>query len=314
MDRKLLLITIFATFLGTFRLSAQPDTVNAGSYVISVHDINFHEKEYTIRFWLWFLYSNPEFDFATQLDIPNAKTIDPPEIIYDSLDGKAWVIMKMKCTMKQNWDVRDFPFDEQRLKVQIENTLFDNSSLVFRPDVKGSNFDKKEAIDGWTITDFRVVNGDNDYETGFGDPESHYQLFSALKIEMNIEREAWGLFAKIFIGMYIAFLIAIISFTPKPSELEPRFGLPVGGLFAAVGNKYIIDSLLPESSDFTLVDTLHALTYLAIFGCLLVSAIALKYNDRGEIDASYKVNSLGARLVIGTYVLANVLFVILAII
>ena len=73
---------------------------------------------------------------------------------------------------------------------------------------------------------------------------------------MDIERDAWGLFMKIFIGMYIAFLIAIISFTPHPSELEPRFGLPVGGLFAAVGNKYIIDSLLPESSSFTLVDTL----------------------------------------------------------
>lgn len=312
--KKHIFITAFLLIGYCTQVAAQPDTVKAGSYVISVHDINFHEKEYTIRFWLWFLYSNPDFDFATQLDIPNAKIIDPPEIIYDSLDGKAWVIMKMKCTMKQNWDVRDFPFDEQHLKVQIENTLFDNNALVFKPDIAGSNFDKKEAIDGWTINNFKITNGDNDYETGFGDPKNDYQEFSALKIEMNIEREAWGLFAKIFIGMYIAFLIAIISFTPKPSELEPRFGLPVGGLFAAVGNKYIIDSLLPESSDFTLVDTLHALTYMAIFGCLLVSAIALKYNDAGKIESSHKVNSMGAKLVIGIYVIANLLFVALAIV
>lgn len=312
--KKHIFITAFLLIGYCTQVAAQPDTVKAGSYVISVHDINFHEKEYTIRFWLWFLYSNPDFDFATQLDIPNAKIIDPPEIIYDSLDGKAWVIMKMKCTMKQNWDVRDFPFDEQHLKVQIENTLFDNNALVFKPDKAGSNFDKKEAIDGWTINNFKITNGDNDYETGFGDPKNDYQEFSALKIEMNIEREAWGLFAKIFIGMYIAFLIAIISFTPKPSELEPRFGLPVGGLFAAVGNKYIIDSLLPESSDFTLVDTLHALTYMAIFGCLLVSAIALKYNDAGKIESSHKVNSMGAKLVIGIYVIANLLFVALAIV
>ncbi len=300
--------------VGGLPAKAQPDTVRAGAYIISVHDINFHEKEYTVRFWLWFLYSNPDFDFTTQLDIPNAKTIDPPEIIIDRLDGKTWVIMKMKCVMKQNWDVRDFPFDEQRLKVQIENTLFDEKTLVFKPDKIGSNFDKNEAIDGWTITNFEVINGDNDYETGFGNQDSNLQIFSTLKIWMHIEREAWGLFAKIFIGMYIAFLIAIISFTPKPSELEPRFGLPVGGLFAAVGNKYIIDSLLPESSDFTLVDTLHALTYLAIFACLLVSAIALKYNDENKIELSYKVNSKGAKLVIGIYILANTLFVLLAII
>lgn len=293
---------------------AQPDTVKAGAYVISVHDINFHEKEYTVRFWLWFLYSNPDFDFARQLDIPNAKTIDPPEFIYDSLNGKAWVIMKMKCVMKQNWDVRDFPFDEQRLKVQIENTLFDNNSLVFKPDKSGSNFDKKEAIDGWAITDFSITQSDNDYETGFGDQENGLQYFSALRIGMSIEREAWGLFMKIFIGMYIAFLIATISFTPNPSELEPRFGLPVGGLFAAVGNKYIIDSLLPESSDFTLVDTLHALTYLAIFATLLVSAIALRYHEKGKDDTSIRVNQIGSRIVIGTYLIANIIFVILAII
>jgi len=293
---------------------AQPDTVKAGAYVISIHDINFHEKEYTARFWLWFLYSNPDFDFSNQLDIPHAKTIDPPEIIYDSLNGKAWVIMKMKCTMKKNWDVRDFPFDEQHLKVQIENTLFDRNSLTFKPDTLGSNFDKKEAIDGWRITNFKVTEGDNDYETGFGDPKSNLQYFSALKIEMNIEREAWGLFMKIFVGMYIAFLIAIISFTPKPSELEPRFGLPVGGLFAAVGNKYIIDSILPESSDFTLVDTLHALTYLAIFATLLVSAIALKFNDKGDIEKSFYVNKVGSRIVIGCYIVANILFVIAALV
>lgn len=312
--KKICLLVLLATSLGMGVSHAQPDTVKAGSYVISVHDINFHEKEYTIRFWLWFLYSNPDFDFYNQLDIPNAKTIDPPEIIYDSLNGKAWVIMKMKCVMKENWDVRDFPFDEQHLKVQIENTLFDNSSLVFKPDVAGSNFDKKEAIDGWTIKDFKVVRGDNDYETGFGDNDSDQQVFSALKIEMNIEREAWGLFMKIFIGMYIAFLIAIISFTPKPSELEPRFGLPVGGLFAAVGNKYIIDSLLPESSSFTLVDTLHALTYMAIFSTLLVSAIALKYSDGGDTEKSIRINAIGSKIVIGSFVIANIFFVILAIV
>src|SRR6188508_2253181 len=92
-----------------------PDTVKVGAYVISVHDINFHEKEYTIRFWLWFLHRNPAFDFSKQLDIPNAKSIEFEEPITDSIDNKAWVIMKMKCVMKESWNVRDFPFDRQKL-------------------------------------------------------------------------------------------------------------------------------------------------------------------------------------------------------
>jgi hypothetical protein len=196
--------------------------------------------------------------------------------------------------------------------VQIENTLFDNTRLVFTPDVKGSQFDKAEAIDGWEIKNFIVSNADNDYETGFGDESTTSQVFSAFKIQMDIDRDAWGLFMKIFIGMYIAFLISIISFTPHPSELEPRFGLPVGGLFAAVGNKYIIDSLLPESSDFTLVDTLHSLTFVAILMTLIVSAISLKLYDNKKEEMSLKVNRIGARIVVAVYVAANLIFITLA--
>jgi hypothetical protein len=313
MKRAIVFSLVFVLSSNAFAQTSEgPDTVKVGAYVISLHDINFHEKEYTIRFWLWFVYDNPEFDFSTQLDIPNAKSIEPPEIITDSLDGNAWAIMKMKCIMKERWDVKDFPFDKQHLKVQIENTLFDNKHLVFAPDTKGSQYDEKEAIDGWTITNFKVTSGDNDYETGFGDPATASQDFSTFNVEMDIQRDAWGLFMKIFIGMYIAFLIAIISFTPHPSELEPRFGLPVGGLFAAVGNKYIIDSLLPESSSFTLVDTLHSFTFLAILMTLIVSAISLKLVDNGKPESALLVNKRGAQIVVGLYMIVNLVFITLA--
>jgi hypothetical protein len=187
---------------------------------------------------------------------------------------------------------------------------------VFQPDLSGSKIDDDEAIDGWEIRNFKVSVKENEYATGFGDPRPgrDKQAFSQFVIEMDIERDAWGLFMKIFLGMYIAFLIAVISFTPHPSEMEPRFGLPVGGLFAAVGNKYIIDSLLPESSSFTLVDTLHALTFVGIFATLLVSAIALKQYDNGMKERSEQTNRLGAKLVVSTYAFLNLVFVVLAII
>ena len=88
----------------------------------------------------------------------------------------------------------------------------------------------------------------------------------------------------------------------------------MGGLFAAVGNKYIIDSLLPESSDFTLVDTLHSLTFFTIFATLVVSALALRYHDLGKKEACVRVNKYGSRMVIALYVLLNIVFVWLAII
>lgn len=321
MKRLLLILSI--ALLSSFTLAQErdstteqaPDTVKIGTYIISIHDINFHNKEYTVRLWLWLLYDNLEFDFPSQIDIPNAKQIDKPEVIMDMVDGKMWQLMKMKCVMKHNWRVGDFPFDKQQLVVHIENSIYDKSSMVFVPDELGSTFDRELTLDGWRISNFTVNTNTHEYTTVFGDPSSDmlHSEYASFNIKIDIERDAWGLFMKIFIGMYIAFMIAVLSFTTKPSELEPRFGLPVGGLFAAVGNKYIIDSLLPESSSFTLVDSLHSTTFMAIFATLLVSAIALKFHDNGNAQASTKINYYGSRIVVGLYVILNIVFISLAI-
>jgi len=315
--KKLILLVLMAMPMIAFAqendsTEQPPDTVKVGAYVISVHDIDFHNKEYTVRFWLWLLYDNLEFDFPSQIDIPNAKQIDKPDVIMDMVDGKMWQLMKMKCAMKHNWRVGDFPFDKQHLVIHIENSIYDQRSLVFVPDDIGSTFDRELTLDGWRIANFKVTTGTHEYTTVFGDPSSDmlHSEYASFNIKMDIERDAWGLFMKIFIGMYIAFMISILSFTTKPSELEPRFGLPVGGLFAAVGNKYIIDSLLPESSSFTLVDSLHAATFMAIFATLLVSAIALRYHDKGNARVSEKINYYGSRVVVSLYVIINIVFIV----
>ncbi len=313
--KQILLVLLFLVFCQN-SLSAQPDTVRIGTYLISLHDIDFHNNEYTARFWLWALYNNPKFDFKTQLDITNAKSYDEPEESKDSIDGQAWIMLKMKSTIKENFKVHNFPFDKQHLSIQIENSLFDNKQLVFKPDTEGSTYDKDLTVDGWVIKNFNVKTTNNDYETSFGDSRTkkQYSEFATFNIELDLERHAFGLFMKIFSGMYIAFLIALISFAPKPEELEPRFGLPVGGLFAAVGNKYIIDSMLPVTPSFSLVDTLHTITFLGIFSILLLSAICLRLHDNGKEHKSEKVNYYGSRVIISLFILVNVFFILMAII
>jgi hypothetical protein len=288
-----------------------PDTVTIGAYIISIHDINFQDKEYTLRFWLWALFDNVGFDLAKQLDIPNAKSIDEPLTIVDVVDGQTWQLMKLRATMKQNWKVGNYPFDKQHLVVHIENTIFDKNTLVFRPDDLGSGYDRELTLDGWNISHFEVLARHKEYTTVFGDPSSDmlHSEYSSFDIVMDIERDGWGLFWKLFSGMYIAFLIAMVSFGLQVNELEPRFGLPVGGLFAAVGNKYIIDSLLPESNTFTLVDSLHSVTFLSIFIILFLSAVTLHSYHKGNVDQAKKINFLSALAVLIVFAAINSLLV-----
>lgn len=309
---KILLLLLFA-FTFSFA-KTKPDTVKVGAYIISIHDINFHDKEYTARFWLWFVYKNPRLNFSQQIDVPNAKDIEITSESVDTVKGVYWAQMRVKCTMKENWRVHDFPFDTQHLKIILEDEALDIENLVFVADTANSRFDNKDALSDWKVDSFNVRTSVATYNTSFGNPEPGFekQKFSTFAIEMDIDRKAIGLFLKIFLGMYFAFMIALVSFLSDTNELEPRFGLPVGGLFAAVGNKYIIDSLLPESSQFSLVDILHSLTFLGIFGILTVSAVALKLHNQEQVDRAHRINKIGAVVVIFGYIAANIYYILTA--
>jgi hypothetical protein len=311
-----LFITCFITPFTVVRLHAQqPDTVKVGCYFLTLHDFNFRENEFTARFWLWLIYDNPDIDFADGVEIPNAKTIHQDAFIEDSTNQKKWVQIKLTTVIKESWKVDDYPFDKQELEVVIENSAYDSRTVVFIPDTVGQYFDPDFVVDGWTITKFKVSAGTSHYATGFGDaslakPESDY---SKIMVEIDIERDAWGLFFKLFLGMYVSFAIAYVSLWIDPERAESRFALPVGGLFTAVGNKYIMDSYLPESSNFTMVDALHGLTFIMIFIIVVFSVVALAYKTQKDFVHGTRTNKT-LRLILGlTYAVLNVAIVLNAI-
>jgi hypothetical protein len=109
--------------------------------------------------------------------------------------------------------------------------------------------------------------------------------------------------------MYIAFLIAYVCFYIHPDGIDSRFGLSVGSLFAVIGNKYIIDSALPESTSFTLVDTLHGLTLFLIFSVISATAYSLKLVKQNKYKQASRFDLIIAQVILVTYVLLNIYFI-----
>lgn len=298
-------------------LAQRPDTVKIGCYLISLHDFNFRDKEYTARFWIWMLYNNniKKFNLEQQVEIPNAKSIEKPDVIIDQLDSLDWLQMKMKCVMKQSWQVSDYPFDRQKLKIYVENSKFDTRDLLFVPDTAGKSYDPELTIDGWKITDFKTKTDTSVYETSFGDPllKNAQTKYSRFVIELDLKRNAWGLFIKVFLGMYVAFAISCVSFFIENENVDPRFGLPVGGVFASVGNKYVIDSILPESSQLTLVDLLHGFTLVCIFFIIALAALSLYFFKHDKFEISQRIDKYGGLVIVGVFIILNLTFITLAI-
>ena len=306
-----LVINLTCIHLKGFAGDNKRDTVFTGIYVTSIHDIDFKQKEYTVNFWLWLKYKNKDFDFIQNLEVPQAKTITKSFSTVDSSDGRVYILMKLQCLMKDSWKIGNFPFDRQKLRLSIENSQYDSRSLVFAADTLGKHFDPRFTINGWKIDSFNVTVGTKIYETGFGDESlaKPHTEYSACKVAVVLNRDAMGLFWKIFLGMYVAFLIAYVCFYIHADSIDSRFGLSVGSLFAVIGNKYIIDSSLPESTSFTLVDTLHGLTLLFIFAVITSTTYALKLVKQNKIREANRFDMIAGQLLMLTYVILNIYFI-----
>jgi hypothetical protein len=217
--------------------------------------------------------------------------------------------------MKDSWSINNFPFDHQLLRIYIENSQFDSSSLIFVPDTLGKQFDPRFTLRGWNIDSLKTAAASKIYETAFGDPGIKVPRteYSSYKVKIGISRDAFGLFWKMFFGMYVAFLISYMCFYIHADSIDSRFGLSVGSLFAVIGNKYIIDGSLPESTTFTLVDTLHGITLIFILVVIVSTAFSLKMIKRGKEEKAQKFDRIFSLALLVIYIFLNVYFIVKAI-
>jgi hypothetical protein len=284
-----------------------PDTVLTGVYITSIHDINFKDKEYNVNLWLWLKYKNRKFDFLHNLEVPQAKSYTTSFSTIDTTGDKVYLLMKLQCVMKDSWAIDNFPFDKQKLRFSIENSQFDSHSLVFKADTLGKQFDPRFTLRGWRIDSLDIKTGIKKYETGFGDESlaKPHTEYSNYRVRLQIDRDAMGLFWKMFLGMYVAFLISYMCFYIHTDSIDSRFGLSVGALFAVIGNKYIIDSTLPESTTFTLVDSLHGITLLFILAVIICTAYSLRLVKLEKIAKAKTFDFWCSQALLVTYLLLN---------
>lgn len=291
--------------------NVKPDTVKTGIYVTSIHDIDFKQQEYTVDFWLWMKYKNPDFDFSHNLEIPLAKTVDKYFETIDTTGGRISILLKLQCVMKDSWQITNFPFDKQVLRLSIENSQYDSKSLVFEQDTLGKHFDPRFTLPRWGIDTFRVTVATKAYETTFGDESltKPHTEYSSFRVRVSIGRDAIGLFWKLFMGMYVAFLIAYACFYIHADSIDSRFSLAVGALFAVIGNKYIVDASLPESITFTLVDMLHGITLLFILCIIAANTYSLRLVKQNKLKQANRFDMIIGQVLFVLYLVLNIYFI-----
>ncbi len=299
------------------------DTIRLGIYVTSIHDIEFKNQEYDLNFWLWIDYKIKKgtsvfpniSELFNAIEIPQSKSTEMKFV--DTVSVPNHLLTKVHCVLKDNWNITNFPFDHQKLRLSIENAIFDSNDVKIIVDTAAPFYDTSinalkysKTISGWKIKSFTSKNSFDNYYTKFGENSDHYpSTYSSAKFVVEIQRDSWTIFWKMIICMYISFFIAFVSFFIPTESIEARLGLSVGALFAVIGNKYIVESSLPESTTFTLVDSLHAITMFFVFLIIAANTLSLRFVKDGQPNISKKIDRICTNLVFILYIAINLLYI-----
>lgn len=276
---------------------AQPAPVVVGTYVNKVQDLSFRENRYTVDFYVW-------FRWKAQGALADYKPLESFEIINGRIDNKTSVVEKkigdlnyasarITATIAETWDLTDFPFDWHRTQVRIEDSALTALDLSFVADKANSRLGDEIEMAGWRASNFGAEVQRRLYRTNYGDtslPTDAQSEYSRYVISWDIDRVGWGAAVKLLSTVILATGVAFVSFMVKPSDLDARFGMGVGALFAVAASAFIVSASVPDSASLTVADKMHMVALGGIFFTLLISAFCLRLEVRGREELAFRID------------------------
>ena len=120
--------------------------------------------------------------------------------------------------------------------------------------------------------------------------------------DLEIVPQGWGQFLLMFQALFVSVAVALLACFIKPIHVDPRFGLGVGALFAAVANGYLVSAQMPETGEFSLADLINLLGIGTIFLSLAQSTISLWiYETRDDPGLSRQFDRLSFWTILGCF-------------
>lgn len=254
---------------------ASAQVVDVGMYVNSVYQLEVASSTYYLDAYLWFKWQG-DIDPTATMEITNlveewsmmVTALNEEPIILP--DGTQYKLLKIEGRFMQPFVLADYPLDQQKLSVFIEDNTYGTDDLVYRMDTEGSGFGHLLKIPGWEIKNWSSELLQHDYGSFFGAEQvGGAAIYSTLRFDLEIARPVnffvWKLMLPLVILLMASWLILVLD----PRLVEVRTALPATGLLTAVFLQQSYSDGLPEVGYLVLIDKIYAVAYAMILLTLL---------------------------------------------
>ena len=283
--------------------------VHCGTYVDRLINLSIRDSKWTVEFDVWFRWEGPPIDLTDSLVIVAGSVQSKERVDEFHQDDQHYLRYRIVAEITQVFDITRFPCDSHLLILGIENAATVRDRWLFVADVENAAVSSRVRIPGYRIAGFKALEKPHSYKTSRGDPRltpGTKATYSQLRFATKIQRPNLGLYLKMFQGLFVAVAISMLAFFIRPVSVDPRFGLGVGALFAAVANAYLVGSYVPDTGAVALADVVNLIGVGTILATLIESTVSLYlYETCHEVELSQRFDRVSFAVLGGGYVLVN---------
>jgi len=276
------------------------NVIYTGIYAISIGNFEFTKGTYIIDFYLVFKWSNQNLS-PSSFELMNGRAVSKEKIYEETINQSSEVWYRIQANLFITPEFKNYPFDSQNLKIIIEDSKYNSTTLIYSPLGDVTGIDDRFTLAGWKIESYALNVEEHEYQWG--------EQYSQLMFTIKLTRETGPTVVKILLPPIIFCLVSGLSFFFKADKITHRLGLGTSMLISAVMFHLSQTSSLPALPFLILIDKIMISVYAFLASSLF--ATTLIYIDEEywkEVDYTKKVNRYGA---IFTILLPFIVFLIL---
>lgn len=275
--------------------------VKIGIYPISIYQLDMGSNTFYADLYLWMRWKG-DIDPVASLEFKNMvekwnkqyERINPnPKIM---ADGSKYQALKVEGRFYQPFNLTDYPLDQQKLTIQIEDTLHSAEELSYVIDQENTGLGSNFVIPGWSLTGWSGQVYHHDYRTNFGEDKGA-SLYSNAHFNLHVERPTSYFFWRLLLPIFIVLCVALSALILSPRSVDARTGLAGGALLTAIFLQIGYSDALPELTYLILIDKIYLMAYILIVLTLVRTILVYQKCEKATEQHMTRILQTDKRLI-----------------
>jgi len=257
-----------------------PSDVQISLRVNRFGEFALRESGWSVDFDIAFRWTGPILSPGETFRLTNGQILQREKGVTLDNGNEHYAEYRVLARMVKSFDSSRFPFSDEPLVIEVEDATRRLTALRYVEDKQNSGVRPESIPRNLKLT--RTLSGVTARRAGGSEGEtsaSAANSYSRYFLAMLVLPGSIGVYLKLFQALFASVALTLLALFIKPTHVDCRFGLPVGGFFASVANNIYVSTVIPDSNQLTLTDMINTVSLVTIFLVLVQSVISLHIFD-----------------------------------